>query len=421
VAEASDTTATTEASEPESSVEEAASSEEAGATFTPVAAQETRPRRLKDLEVGMELEGRVTSVALYGIFVDIGVGRDGLVHISEMSDTRIDSPSDIVQIGDTVKVRIKSIDLDARRISLTMRSRRERDSGGGGSRGGSRKRAEIDRDALSNLKNGDTVDGTITGLAPFGAFVDIGVGKDGLVHISELSDSRVERPEDAVQVGDQYTFKLLDVDSEGNRISLSLRRAQRAQKLQKLEPGQILDGRVSGLAPFGAFVDIGVGRDGLVHISQLSEGRVEKVEDAVNVGDSVSVRVLEVDPQSKRISLSMRLEEPEEEPELEPQTPEINYGIYQTPRDDSRKDRRRGRSRSNTPQPPVEVYVSEDDSDEEEIEGDATLEDLVMKFNSNRRDRRRRSSLDEDDEENYGKRQRDAQRRTLRQLDDEDE
>src|SRR5262249_2416164 len=154
-------------------------------------------------------------------------------------------------------------------------------------------------------------------------FVDIGVGKDGLVHVSELAEGRVERPEDAVQVGERYTFKLLEVDPEGTRISLSLRKAQRVQKLQTLEPGTIMEGTVSGLAPFGAFVDIGVGRDGLVHISELSENRVGKVEDAVKPGDKVRVRVLEVDPQSKRISLSMRLEDRPREPveEVSPANP----------------------------------------------------------------------------------------------------
>jgi len=212
----------------------------AGVSFTPVKKDEdVRPRRLKDLEVGMELDGRVTSVALYGVFVDIGVGRDGLVHISEMSDTRINSPSDMVQIGDAVKVRVKSIDPDARRISLTMRSPREQVTEEDRTRG-RQKRSEIDREALSNLKVGDTVQGTITGMAPFGAFVDIGVGKDGLVHISELSDHRVEKPEEAVQVNQQYTFKLLEVDSEGNRISLSLRRHSGFKRCSSSHLGRLL-------------------------------------------------------------------------------------------------------------------------------------------------------------------------------------
>src|SRR5581483_5643569 len=244
----------------------AAPAEAEGASYTPVAEEESgKPRRVKDLEPGMELEGRVTSIALYGIFVDIGVGRDGLVHISEMSDTRIDSPSDLVQIGDTVKVRVKSVEPDGRRISLTMRSKERANQ----QRGGRAKKPELNREALAALRVGDNVEGTVTGIAPFGVFVDIGVGKDGLVHVSELAEGRIEKAEDAVTVGQTYTFKILEVDAEGTRISLSLRRAQRGQRLQQLEKGQILEGTVSVMAPFGAFVDIGVGRDGLVHISEL--------------------------------------------------------------------------------------------------------------------------------------------------------
>jgi len=395
-------------------VTEDTATETAGASFTPVEEEDdgVRPRRLKDLEVGTELEGRVTSIALYGVFVDIGVGRDGLVHISEMSDTRIDSPSDLVQIGDTVKVRVKGLDLDARRISLTMRSPRERNDGRGRNR---TKRAEVDRTALSTLKVGDIVEGTITGMAPFGAFADIGVGKDGLIHISELSEGRVEKPEDAVQVGEQHTFKLLEVDPEGTRISLSLRRAQRAQKLQQLEVGQILEGTVSGLAPFGAFVDISVGRDGLVHISELSEGRVGKVEDVVKIGDPVTVRVLEVDPQSKRISLTMRLEDRPEEPEEPAATPQE--------RRRSGGGRSSGRSASAS-QPTTETYVAGGDEPEEEFSGNATLEDLLTKFggssSSKRKDKGRRRHDEEEEEEEsedrISRRQREAHRRTLQRV-----
>ncbi|NJN68010.1 MAG: S1 RNA-binding domain-containing protein [Chloroflexaceae bacterium] len=385
----------------------------------------------------MELEGRVTSIAMYGVFVDIGVGRDGLVHISEMSDSRIESPSDVVQIGDTVKVRVKSVDVEARRISLTMRPPRVRSENR--PHQARAKRVEIDREALSNIKVGDTIDGTIIGLAPFGAFVDIGVGKDGLVHISELSEHRVEKPEDAVQVHQQYPFKVLEIDPDGNRISLSLRRAQRVQKMQQLSPGQIIEGKVSGMAPFGAFVDIGVGRDGLVHISQLSENHVGKVEDVVKEGDTVSVRVLEVDPQSKRISLTMRLEEPEEKKEV-PDAPVPRTGPaaaprfadIAVPREEGRRrgggNKQEGRSAPVT-QAVSEVYVSEDDSDEEEFEGNATLEDLLNKFSKNpgRRDRRRtdrkKKEEGEEGEEGEGseedfpparKQQRLAQRRTLK-------
>ncbi|NJM06729.1 S1 RNA-binding domain-containing protein [Candidatus Gracilibacteria bacterium] len=410
--------------------------DEEGASFTPVAENENdRPRRLKDLEPGMELDGRVTSIALYGVFIDVGVGRDGLVHISEMSDTRIETPSDLVQIGDSVRVRIKSIDPDARRISLTMRSRER------GSERKSRKRPEVDKDQMGNLKPGDTIEGTITGMAPFGAFADIGLGKDGLIHISELAEGRVEKPEDAVQVGEKYIFKVLEIDPDGTRISLSLRRAMRSQKMSSLENGQILDGTVSGIAPFGAFVDIGVGRDGLVHISALSDRRVEKVEDVVKVGDKVQVRVLEVDPQSKRISLTMRLTEPEASADEEGAAEQVGgttrsttsatartdfsrYTAAAQAQRESREPRRDRDDRRRKPTAPVmETYSTEDIT--EEFEGDATLEDLLSKYGgTNRRDkgvkRREDEVEEEDDEDRVSRRQRDAIRRTLQQVGSDD-
>ncbi len=288
-----------------------------------------RPRRFKDVSPGMQLEGKVTSIALYGIFVDVGVGRDGLVHISEMSDKRIESPTDLVQIGTPVPVWVKSVDADARRISLTMRDpnrpkpeRTERRPP---------RKPEVNREKLASLKPGDTVEGVISSLAPFGAFVDIGAGKDGLVHISELAEGRVEKPEDAVTIGERYPFRVLEVDPEGNRISLSLRRAQRANKMQQLESGTQLEGTISGLAAFGAFVDIGVGRDGLVHVSELSSERVNKVEDVVKVGDKVQVKILEVDPNSKRISLTMRVDEPPPAERPKPQGRPSGFGGESAP------------------------------------------------------------------------------------------
>ncbi|MBC8161761.1 MAG: S1 RNA-binding domain-containing protein [Roseiflexaceae bacterium] len=417
---------------------DAATSEEA--SFTPVAETESgKPRRVKDLQAGMELEGRVTSIALYGIFVDIGVGRDGLVHISEMSNTRIDSPSDIVQIGNTVKVRVKSVEPDGRRISLTMRTADAPRSRG-------RRKPELDRDRLGSLQVGDAVDGTVTGIAPFGIFVDIGVGKDGLVHISELSEGRIDKAEDAVTVGQSYTFKILEVDAEGTRISLSLRRAQRAQRLQGLDKGQILEGTISGIAPFGAFVDIGVGRDGLVHISELSAERVGKVEDVVTVGDKVQVRVLEMEAGSKRISLSMVLEErPQDE-----QGPVDNQERSDRPDRNDRPDRgdrprrefptlqdrqerqervRNDRPRRDDRQPigsTTEVYATTNDEPEENAPANATLEDLLSKFGAGNRRVDKKRRVDEVEEEEtdengrFVRNQRDAIRRTIQTMGDDE-
>jgi transcriptional accessory protein Tex/SPT6 len=392
---------------PAEAIDPALAEAPAEASYTPTEEADTgRPRRVKDLTPGMELQGRVTSIALYGVFVDIGVGRDGLVHISEMSDTRIDSPSDVVKIGDTITVRVKSVEPDGRRISLTMRTKER----GSETRTRGRRKPEINREALSALRVGDNVEGTITGISNFGVFVDIGVGKDGLVHVSELAEGRVEKPEDVVAVGQTHTFKILEVDADGARISLSLRRAQRSQRLQQLEKGQIVEGTVSGLAPFGAFVDIGVGRDGLIHISELSDNRIGKVEDAVKVGDKVQVRVLDVDSSNKRISLTMRLEDtPREE------IPERYRRDERPPRESTRGPR----SERPAPAREPEVYSSSSEP-EETFSGDATIEDLLSKYGG-RRERRRRADEEEEDNEDRGsRRQRDAIRRTIQQMNDDE-
>ncbi|HEY1013909.1 MAG TPA: S1 RNA-binding domain-containing protein, partial [Herpetosiphonaceae bacterium] len=369
--------------------------------------------------------------------------------ISEMADRRIESPSDLVQIGDTVRVRIKSVDPDARRISLTMRSPRVEQPGDGKRRSRGR-RQEVNLEKLGTIQVGDLIEGTVNGIAPFGVFVDIGVGKDGLVHISELAEGRVERAEDAVTVGDSYTFRVLEVDPEGQRISLSLRRAQegyqerprggggggggrrREANLDGIEPGAILDGTVNGIAPFGAFIDLGVGRDGLVHISELSEGRIGKVEDVVQVGQKVQVRVLEVDPSSKRISLSLRL--------TPPAGPVSTSGSSRLDRDwsnpASREERgprtggggmgggagRGGRDRRdrNDNRPPREPEVfTFGDAEEPAFEGEnATIHDLLSKFGSEdtRRPSKKRLEKEDYDEERENRDQRarrDAIRRTL--------
>jgi small subunit ribosomal protein S1 len=423
---------------------------EAGASFEPTeeTAKSGKPRRFKDVQPGMQLEGKITSIALYGVFVDVGVGRDGLVHISEMSETRIDSPTELVQIGDPVTVWVKSVDPDAWRISLTMRNpnrpkpQRERR--------GPRK-PEVDREKLAEIKPGDTISGTVRSLAPFGAFVDIGVGKDGLVHISELSEDRVERPEDAVQAGERYEFKVLEVDPEGNRISLSLRRMLRSQRLRQLESGVVLEGTVSGLAPFGAFVDVGVGRDGLVHISELSNERVDSVEDVVKVGDKVQVKVIEADSNSKRISLTMRVDEPlpseRERPAAnvappvpsQPMAPVVfdeeergggrgrgrkERARRERPEAGGRRGARTGRGRQETQYyEAAEVYTYEDPDEEESFSGDATLEDLMSKFNADKGGRRKNkrdndANYEDEGEEDRGGR-RDAIRRTLAIMDEE--
>jgi small subunit ribosomal protein S1 len=268
-----------------------------------------RPRGLKDLKPGMVLEGKVTSVAIYGVFVDIGVGREGLVHVSQLSDRPVSSPTEVVRIGDMVTVRVLEVDPRSKRINLTMRERVE---------------PELDHDKLAALTPGSIVEGTVTSLTRFGAFVDLGVGKDGLVPMAQMSKSGAQTGE-SVQVGEQVQVRVMDVDKKNGRIRLSMRNVYGPEQLAALQPGAIVHGRVTSLAPFGAFVDLGVGKDGLIHVSTMGDGSVRHPREVLRVGQEVDVRVVEVSPETQRISLSMRLEEEEEEewaPPLEPEEEE---------------------------------------------------------------------------------------------------
>ncbi len=167
------------------------------------AAPNSFPKKVVRLALGMEIQGRVTSVARFGAFVDIGVGRDGLVPISQLSPNRVEKVSDVVSEGDEVTVWIKSLDRKRNRIGLTMLKPPERD--------------------IRDLNPDDIVDGKVTRLVPYGAFVDIGVGRDGLLHIREMSEGYVRNPTDVVDVGDRIKVRILKVNPRKRRVDLSLK------------------------------------------------------------------------------------------------------------------------------------------------------------------------------------------------------
>ena len=168
--------------------------------------------------------------------------------------------------------------------------------------------AEKKKKIWESLEVGSIVKGTVRRLADFGAFVDIG-GVDGLVHVTDLSWGRVKHPSDVVSVGQEIDVKILNVDPERERISLSYKQTQPkpwSVADQKYPVGSVVEGKVVRITTFGAFVELEPGLDGLVHISQCALTRIAKVEDAVNVGDIVRVKVLDVNTEAKRISLSIR-------------------------------------------------------------------------------------------------------------------
>jgi len=164
------------------------------------------------------------------------------------------------------------------------------------------------------LARGQQVEGTVTRITEFGAFVDIGVGRDGMVHISELQPGRVQKVADVVSEGQQIVAWVKDVDLKRNRISLTMLDPNR-KKMRDLAPGMMVQGTITRLAPYGAFVDVGVEREGMLHVSEMGDGYVADPSKYVRPGEVVTLRVVTVDPRRHRIDLSLK-PEPTPEPEL---------------------------------------------------------------------------------------------------------
>ena len=158
---------------------------------------------------------------------------------------------------------------------------------------------------VKTLSKGMKLTGTVTNVTEFGAFVDIGVGRDGLVHISELRRQGSDQGSDAIGVGDEVTVWIKDLDRKRNRISLTMREPAR-RRLKDLEPGMVVEGKVTRLVPYGAFVDIGLRRDGMVHVTEMAQGYVRDPADILTAGDVVQVKVLEIDHKKRKVALSMK-------------------------------------------------------------------------------------------------------------------
>jgi len=234
---------------------------------------------------GQKLEGTIRKVTLSGAIVDVGAPVDGLLHISDLGDKRVTRTSDVLSEGQTITAWVKRVDLQGGRLSLTM--------------------VEPPKYTWKDLEPGTKVQGKVVRLERFGAFVDIGAGTDGLVHVSEMGTGRVAKPSDVVSEGDVIEVWIKEVDRKSKRISLSMIEPPDVD-IRSLKPDTLLTGKVVRLESFGAFVDIGAGRDGMIHVTEMGRGYVGSPSEIVSVGDDVQVRVLEVDPRRGRISLSMK-------------------------------------------------------------------------------------------------------------------
>ena len=245
--------------------------------------------------VGSRVSGKVVNLAPYGAFVEIAPGIEGLVHISEFSWTkRVARASDMLSVGDEVQVVVLSIDLENQKIALGIRQTQENpwDT------------------VQERYPVGSKVHGKVRNFTAYGAFVELEEGIDGMVHISDMSWTRkINHPSECLQKGEEVDAVVLDVNPKEQRISLGLKQAQTdpwSEITSKYPVGMVVKGKVSKIASFGAFVELEDGVDGLVHISQISDQRIDKVRDALQVGQEVEARVVKVDRAERRIGLSIR-------------------------------------------------------------------------------------------------------------------
>ena len=245
--------------------------------------------------VGSRLRGKVVNLVPYGAFVEIEQGVEGLVHVSEISWTkRIARASDVLAVGQEVDVVVLNVNKEEQKIALGIRQTEENPWDG------VRMRYPI----------GARVSGKVRNLTSYGAFVELEEGIDGMVHVSDMSWTRkVNHPSEIMKKGDEVSAVVLEVDPDNQRISLGLKQAQEdpwSTIAARLKVGQMVKGKVTKLASFGAFVEIEEGIDGLVHISQISDDRVEKVKDVLKVGQEVQARIVRIDQVDRKIGLSIK-------------------------------------------------------------------------------------------------------------------
>lgn len=244
-------------------------------------------------ETGATFDVTVQDVVKGGLVTDVGVR--GFIPASLVDIQFIEDLS--VFKGQTLSVKVHELDIANNKLILSRKAVLEE-----------QQRSEVQQ-TLSELREGDTVPGTVRRLASFGAFVEVLPGVDGLVHISELSWQHVEEPSDVVQIGDSVDVKVLRVDPLAGKISLSLKQAGKspwAQSLEHVQVGDELKGTVKRVMDYGAFVEVAPGIEGLVHVSQMADHHVESPHDELAVNDTVTVRVLSFDFDRRRVSLSMK-------------------------------------------------------------------------------------------------------------------
>jgi len=245
--------------------------------------------------VGARVMGKVVNLVQYGAFIEIEEGVEGLVHVTEMSWTkRINKPSEVLKIGEEVEAVVLGIQKEEQKISLGLRQLEEN---------------PWDM-ARHNYPVGARVRGQVRNLTSYGAFVELEEGIDGMVHVSDMSWTRkINHPSEMLKKGDEVDAIVLDVDSGNQRISLGMKQVTDDPWLsieKYFKMGDVVEGQITKITSYGFFVQLSHDIDGLVHISQISEDRIEKIKEVHNVGDTVNARVIKIDREDRRIGLSIK-------------------------------------------------------------------------------------------------------------------
>ena len=246
--------------------------------------------------IGSKIKGQVVNIMTYGAFVKLETGIEGLVHISEMSWTRrINHPSEIAAIGDSVEAIVLNINKEKEEISLSIK--------------------QVEKNPWTLIEEKyppkTKIKGRVRNLTNYGAFIEIEDGIDGLLHISDMSWSKkVAHPSEIVKKGDKIETIVLSVDKEKKRVSLGIKQLKddpwKKEIPEKYSVGDIVKGKVTKIADFGAFLDLGDGLEGLLHISELSNKKIDNLEKIISIGDELDIKIIKMEPEARKIGLSIK-------------------------------------------------------------------------------------------------------------------
>jgi len=245
--------------------------------------------------VGSKVKGKITNLVPYGAFVEIEEGVEGLIHVSELSWTkRITRPSDVLTIGQEVEAVVLGVNKEEQKISLGVR--------------------QLEPNPWDEIEHryaiGKQVKGIVRNMTAYGAFVELEEGIDGMIHVSDMSWTRkINHPSEMLKKGDEMEAVVIDIDKQNQRISLGMKQLDEDPWKAidaRYKIGDLVKGKVSKIASFGAFVSLEGEIDGLVHISQISEDRIDKIKDHLKIGQEIEARVIKVDKTERRIGLSVK-------------------------------------------------------------------------------------------------------------------